>query len=143
MLFLRYTVTVSVLPRQADAARANLALVLAIGLLDLVAVTVCSLVLVESRTAPRLLMMLSFLFLLVGDVLLGLDYWTETSISQRLFLLAVARLGAVLRARRPSTPGRPPYGRGPCARWCGRWSSTRRCWSPTSSASASWCGATA
>ena len=87
VLFLGYTLTVSVLPRAEELARANLALVLAIGLLDLVAVTVCALVLVESRTAPRLLMMLSFLFLLVGDVLLGLDYWTQTTISQRLFLL--------------------------------------------------------
>ncbi len=87
VLFLGYTLTVAFLPRAEQAARANLALVLAIGLLDLVAVTVCALVLVESRTAPRLLMMLSFLFLLVGDVLLGLDYWTQTTISQRLFLL--------------------------------------------------------
>ena len=87
VLFLGYTLTVSVLPRRAEVARANLALVLAIGLLDLVIVTVCALVLVESRTAPRLLMMLSFLFLLVGDVLLGLDYWTQTTISDRLFLL--------------------------------------------------------
>ena len=94
VLFLGYTLTVSILPRQDAAVRANLALVLAIGLLDLVAVTVCALVLVESRTAPRLLMMLSFLFLLVGDVLLGLDYWTQTTISPRLFLLPL--LGSAL-----------------------------------------------
>ena len=94
VLFLGYTLTVSILPRQDAAVRANLALVLAIGLLDLVAVTVCALVLVESRTAPRLLMMLSFLFLLAGDVLLGLDYWTQTTISPRLFLLPL--LGSAL-----------------------------------------------
>jgi diguanylate cyclase (GGDEF)-like protein/PAS domain S-box-containing protein len=87
VLFMGYTVTVSVIPRQSEAVRGNLALVLLIGLIDLVAVTVCALVLVESRTAPRLLMMLSFLFLLIGDILFGLDYWTTTTISQRLFLL--------------------------------------------------------
>jgi diguanylate cyclase (GGDEF)-like protein/PAS domain S-box-containing protein len=87
VLFMGYTLAANVLPRQAEAARANLAVVLAIGLIDLVALTVCALVLVESRTTPRLMMMLSFLFLLVGDILLGLDYWTTVSISQRLFLL--------------------------------------------------------
>ena len=87
VLFMGYTLTVSVIPRQSEAVRGNLALVLLIGLIDLVAVTVCALVFVESRTAPRLLMMLSFLFLLVGDVLFGLDYWTTTTISQRFFLL--------------------------------------------------------
>ena len=87
VLFMGYTLTVSVIPRQSEAVRGNLALVLLIGLIDLVAVTVCALVFVESRTTPRLLMMLSFLFLLVGDVLFGLDYWTTTTISQRLFLL--------------------------------------------------------
>ena len=87
LLFMGYTLAANVLPRQASAARANLAMALAIGLIDLVALTVCALVLVESRTTPRLMMMLSFLFLLVGDILLGLDYWTTVSISQRLFLL--------------------------------------------------------
>ena len=87
VLFMGYTLAANVLPRQAEAARANLAMVLAIGLIDLVALTVCALVLVESRTTPRLMMMLSFLFLLVGDILLGLDYWTTVTISQRLFLL--------------------------------------------------------
>ena len=43
--------------------------------------------LVESRTTPRLLMTLSFFLLLVGDVLFGVDYWTEPVISQRFFLL--------------------------------------------------------
>jgi diguanylate cyclase (GGDEF)-like protein/PAS domain S-box-containing protein len=87
VLFMGYTLAANVLPREPAAARANLAMVLAIGLLDLVALTVCALVLVESRTTPRLMMMLSFLFLLIGDVLLGLDYWTTADISQRLFLL--------------------------------------------------------
>ena len=87
VLFMGYTLAANVLPRQAEAARANLAMVLAIGLIDLVALTVCALVLVESRTTPRLMMMLSFLFLLVGDILLGLDYWTTVSIPQGMFLL--------------------------------------------------------
>ena len=87
LLFMGYTLAANVLPRQASAARANLAMVLAIGLIDLVALTVCALVLVESRTTPRLMMMLSFLFLLVGDILLGLDYWTTASIPQGMLLL--------------------------------------------------------
>ena len=87
LLFMGYTLAANVLPRQASAARANLAMVLAIGLIDLVLLTVCALVLVESRTTPRLMMMLSFLFLLVGDILLGLDYWTTVSIPQGMLLL--------------------------------------------------------
>jgi diguanylate cyclase (GGDEF)-like protein/PAS domain S-box-containing protein len=87
VLFMGYTLAANILPRDQSAARASLAMVLAIGLLDLVAVTVCALVLVESRTTPRLMMMLSFLLLLVGDVLEGVDYWTTVTVSQQLFLL--------------------------------------------------------
>ena len=88
VLFISYTLAASLLTRAEDISRANLALVLAVGLIDLVAVTVCALVLVESRTTPRLLMMLSFLFLLVGDVLLGVDYWIAPTIPEKAFLLA-------------------------------------------------------
>ena len=87
VLFMGYTLAVSVIQRSSDVVRGNLVLVLTIGLIDLVAVTVCALVLVESRTTPRLLMTLSFFLLLVGDVLFGVDYWTEPVISQRFFLL--------------------------------------------------------
>ena len=87
VLFMGYTFAVSVIQRSSDVVRGNLALVLTIGLIDLVAVTVCALVLVESRTTPRLLMTLSFFLLLVGDVLFGVDYWTDPEISQRFFLL--------------------------------------------------------
>ena len=82
-----------------------------IGLIDLVAVTVCALVFVESRTAPRLLMMLSFLFLLVGDVLFGLDYWTTTTISQRFFLLPWLGSALFFADRPPRAPRHRPDAR--------------------------------
>jgi len=87
ILYLGWTLTVSVLPRNIGVSRFHLALLLAIGLIDLIALTVCALVLVESRTTPRLFMMMSFLLLFVGDVLLGLNYATRPTISERLPLV--------------------------------------------------------
>ena len=80
---------------------------------------------VESRTAPRLFMMLSFLLLLVGDVLLGLNYATEADDQRAPAARALARLGALLRPRRAARP--TGHGRQPelAAARCGRWSSTR------------------
>jgi diguanylate cyclase (GGDEF)-like protein/PAS domain S-box-containing protein len=109
ILYLGWTLTVSVLPRNVDVHRFELSLILAIGLLDLVAVTLCALVLVESRTPPRLFMLLAFVLLLVGDVLLGLNYATSATIDERLPLVlwlgsAVFFALAALHAR-PATMG--------------------------------------
>ena len=126
VLFIAYTLAASLLTRAEDIARANLALVLAVGLIDLVAVTVCALVLVESRTTPRLLMMLSFLFLLVGDVLLGVDYWIAPTIPEKAFLLAW--LGSALFFALAALHARPATVHNRMVRPpCGRWSCTRRC----------------
>jgi diguanylate cyclase (GGDEF)-like protein/PAS domain S-box-containing protein len=94
ILYLGWSVTVSVLPRNVGVNRPDLGLVLANGLLDLVALTLCAIVFVESRTPPRLFMMLSWLLLLVGDVLLGLNYATKPSIDERFSL--VLWLGSAL-----------------------------------------------
>jgi diguanylate cyclase (GGDEF)-like protein/PAS domain S-box-containing protein len=109
ILYLGWTLTVSFLPRNVDVHRFDLTLILTIGLLDLVAVTLCALALVESRTPPRLFMLLSFVLLLVGDVLLGLNYATSATIDERLPLVlwlgsAVFFALAALHAR-PATLG--------------------------------------
>ena len=142
VLFMGYTFAVSVIQRSSDVVRGNLALVLTIGLIDLVAVTVCALVLVESRTTPRLLMTLSFFLLLVGDVLLGVDYWTDPRSPSASS--CCPGWGRRCSSRSPpSTPGRRRSACVRSARSCARWSSTRPCSSPTSSASGSSCGAAA
>jgi diguanylate cyclase (GGDEF)-like protein/PAS domain S-box-containing protein len=112
VLYLGWSVTVSVLPRNIGVSRFHLSLLLAIGLIDLIALTVCALVLVESRTAPRLFMLVSFMLLFVGDVLLGLNYATRPTISERLPLVlwlgsALFFALAALQARPATVQNRP------------------------------------